>query len=139
MKLFTIGYGGRTAAELLDLLKSHGVRTVVDVRLRPDRASMGVFVKSKTPDKGIQKILSEAGLEYQSVVELGNLFLDFEDWENRYRTLLDRCGDLFVARLEALAAPLCLLCAEKRAADCHRRLIADYLARKAGAEVVNIE
>jgi uncharacterized protein (DUF488 family) len=32
MKLFTIGYGGRTKDEFLTFLRDNGVRTVVDVR-----------------------------------------------------------------------------------------------------------
>jgi len=32
MKLFTVGYGGRVPEELLDLLTTRGVQTVVDIR-----------------------------------------------------------------------------------------------------------
>jgi uncharacterized protein (DUF488 family) len=35
--------------------------------------------------------------------------------------------------------PFCLLCAERRAADCHRRLIADYLVAGQRTEVEHIE
>jgi uncharacterized protein (DUF488 family) len=43
MNVFTIGYGGRTKAEFLALLHAHHVQTVVDIRRRPDRASMGII------------------------------------------------------------------------------------------------
>src|SRR5215471_6840848 len=119
MKLLTIGYGGRTPEEFLHLLRERGVRTLVDVRLRPDRASMGVWVKAKTADKGIQRILAEAGIQYCSLVELGNLFLEFDDWREHYRRLLEQSGDLLVRRLDDVAQPVCLMCAEKRVEECH--------------------
>lgn len=139
MKLFTLGYGGRTPNDLIRLLKTHDVKTVVDVRLRPDRASMGAWTKAKTPDKGIEKLLHDAGIEYRSLIELGNVFLDFEDWRDRYQQLLESAGPLLVHRLEQIPLPYCLLCAEKRVADCHRLQLAEYLARTRAIPVEHIE
>lgn len=139
MTVYTVGYGGRDAAEFLALLRPHPIRTVVDVRLRPDRASMGLWTKAKTADKGIEKLLADAGLGYRSLVELGNVFLDAGDWHEPYRRLLDAAGDLLVARLLETPGPICLLCAEKRVAECHRGVIADYLARVHAAEVTHLE
>ena len=139
LKCFTIGYGGRTKGDFLALLQASGVRTVVDIRLRPDRASMGIWVKAKTPDKGIESWLSEAGIGYQSLIELGNLFLDEDDWHERYRQLIASSGDLLTERLRAIPPPFCLLCAEKRVADCHRKSVADHLAKHWNYEFVHLE
>lgn len=133
MKIFTIGYGGRSKEEFLGLLQAHAIQTVVDIRLRPDRASMGIWVKAKTPDKGIEHWLSEAGIGYRSIVELGNLFLDHPDWRPPYQALLDACGELLTKRLAQIPEPFCLLCAEKRVEECHRQLVADFLATHQGA------
>jgi uncharacterized protein (DUF488 family) len=138
MKLYTIGYGGRSPDEFIRLLQDNGIRAVVDVRLRPDRSSMGIYAKAKDPDKGIEGLLSRTGIRYFSFVELGNLFLDFEDWQTRYRNLMERAGDLLTERLRQVAQPFCLMCAEKSADRCHRAIIAEYLARS-GYEVVHIE
>ncbi len=129
-RVCTIGYGGRSPTELIAQLVAHGVRLVADVRLRPDRASMGYFAKAKTPDKGIERLLTEAGIAYISLPELGNPFMDFPDWRERYALLLERAGDLLTARLIGLQQPICLLCAERRPTECHRSLIADYLAAR---------
>jgi len=139
MNVFTIGYGGRSKDEFLKLLKASGVRTVVDIRLRPDRASMGIWVKAKSSDKGIENWLREAGIGYRSIVELGNVFLDFEDWRVRYRKLLDSAGDLLTERLTDIPGPICLMCAEKRFAECHRLQVAEYLATHLGAVVTHLE
>lgn len=137
--LFTIGYGGRGSADFIKLLQDRGVKTLVDVRLRPDRASMGIWVKAKTPEKGIQRLIAEGGIAYVSLPELGNVFLDYEDWAQRYTQLLERAGDLLITRLDPLERPLCLLCAEKKAVDCLRRLIAEYLAQIKHLEIKHIE
>ncbi len=138
MKFFTIGYGGRAPDEFLRRLVTAGVKTVVDVRLRPDRASMGVYVKAKSSSKGIERLLAEGSVSYRSIPELGNVFLDCADWRERYAALLSVAGDLLTARLDGIPEPLCLLCAEKRVADCHRLLIADFLREK-GHEVEHLE
>jgi len=139
MKFFTIGYGGRSPDELAGLLRQNGVVTVVDVRLHPDRAYSGTWKKAKTPDKGIEKVLSDAGIGYVSLVELGNPFLNEPDWEPRYRQLLEESGDQRTRPLESVPQPFCLLCAEKRVAECHRGLIAEYLVRTKGAGVQHLE
>jgi uncharacterized protein (DUF488 family) len=139
MKFYTIGYGGRVPREFIELLVEWGIRSVADVRLRPDRASMGAYVRARTPDKGIEGLLAERGISYRPIVELGNVFLDRKDWRSPYRELLRSAGELLVVRLLEIPAPFCLLCAEKRAADCHRQMIADYLVDSRGWQVEHIE
>lgn len=130
MTLHTIGYGGRAPQELVAFLTANGVRTVADVRLRPDRAAMGAYAKAKTPDKGVERLLDEAGIAYVSLIELGNVFMEFEDWADRYRRLLDGPGELLTERLVSLPGPTCLPRLEGRPGECHRLLIAEWLAAR---------
>ncbi len=140
MKYYTLGYGGRGKEEFLQLLKEKGIRTVVSVRLRPDRSSLGYAAEANDPAKGIQAVLSREGIQYVSLVELGNPFIDCEDWKDRYVRLMKAAGGLLSERLMALTlpAPFCLLCGEKKVADCHRQYIAEHLMSQ-GHQVEHIE
>jgi uncharacterized protein (DUF488 family) len=139
MKFYTIGYGGRMPAEFASLLVLHGIRSVADVRIHPERASMGAYVKARSAEKGIEKLLGDRGIVYQSILELGNLFRDLKDWRPSYCALLERAGDLLVERLDDLPEPFCLMCAEKRVAECHRLVITGYLVSTRGWTVEHIE
>lgn len=126
-QLFTVGYGGRKPSDFVSLIQTTSVKTVVDVRLRPDRASMGAYVRAKSNDKGIVKLLATAGIGYASLVELGNVFGELTEWREPYRKLLNLAGPLLVDRLSNIEGPFALMCAEKDVGKCHRKLIADYL------------
>jgi uncharacterized protein (DUF488 family) len=128
--LFTIGYGGRAPEDLCRVLVDAGVRTVVDCRARPDRASMGAYVRAADPAKGIEGLLGRAGLAYVSRPELGNPFRDDPDWRRRYAELLAGAAGVLTERLEGVAGPLALLCAERSVADCHRGPLADALVAR---------
>jgi uncharacterized protein DUF488 len=124
MKFFTVGYGGHEPQKFVELLKRHGVISLCDVRLRPDRASMGSYQLARTPEKGIQRLLGEQGIRYVHLQELGNIFVGLDDWRGRYSRLLQMAGALLVERLIGLHSPICLMCAEKDVAECHRLQIA---------------
>jgi uncharacterized protein (DUF488 family) len=99
---------------------------------------MGAYVRAKTADKGIQGLLAGANIAYLSIVELGNVFIECEDWRERYQRLWERAGDVLTERLRQIPTPFCLMCAEKRATECHRQFIADYLAGR-GYAVEHLE
>jgi uncharacterized protein (DUF488 family) len=112
--------------DFVALLQQTGIPLIVDVRLRPDRASMGVYVKAKTADKGIQALLARANIAYMSAVELGNLF-----WAARTgASAIGDCGimlAIYWPNACGRSHSLCLMCAEQHATECHRQFIAAYL------------
>lgn len=138
--IYTIGYGGRHPEEFVGILAEHGIKAVVDVRLRPDRASMGCYSLAKSPDRGIQKLLAGADVAYFSFIQLGNVFLEYPDWRERYGQLIAVAGDILTEPLFStwIPEPWCLMCSEKRAIDCHRNRVAEFLAAR-GYEVTHVE
>lgn len=135
---FTIGYGGRRPADFVQLLKERQVRVLVDVRLEPRRASMGAYVRAKSAEKGIAKLLADAGVEYVSLTDLGNPFRGEADWRERYATHLKENEARLLRLLADVPRPYCLMCAEKRVEDCHRKHIAEGL-QKMGMQIEHIE
>jgi uncharacterized protein (DUF488 family) len=99
---------------------------------------MGVYSLAKSSEKGIQGLLSQAAIQYISLIELGNLFLGDPNWRERYRRLVTLAGDVLIERLRQVPEPFCLMCAEQKVVDCHRQVIAEYLAEN-GWEVEHIE
>ena len=129
--LYTIGYGGKTPHQLIELLHGNQIKHIVDVRLRPDRASMGFYKLAKDPTKGIQGLFVREGITYHSYIELGNLFVDWgAKYRSPYTTLLANSGHLLTERLRSLLSlgeRVCLLCAEKDPAHCHRAEIVTFM------------
>jgi uncharacterized protein (DUF488 family) len=137
MQCYTIGYGGRSPREFLALLQQYDVGAIVDVRLRPDRAALGVYAQAKSPEKGIQGFLAQGGIPYVSLVELGNIFLGDPNWRERYACLMSLAGYVLTERLVRIPEPFCLMCAERRVTECHRQMIAEHLVQQ-GWEVEHI-
>ncbi len=138
MTCYSIGYGGRNPQELIDLLKENNIKIIVDVRLRPDRAHLGIYKKAKDNNKGIEGLLMKNGISYFSFVELGNVFMNQDDWQKKYRQLLKLSGDLLINRLRQISFSFCLLCAEKKSTECHRNILSEYL-ELSGYNFIHIE
>ena len=64
------GRGEQAVDDLTALLRERGVTTVPAVPLRTDRATLGAYAKARTPDKGIEKLMRDAGLGCVSPVSL---------------------------------------------------------------------
>jgi len=133
-KLYTVGYQGRSLAELIGLLQAAGVDAVIDVRLR-NTSHLAGFTKRDD----LAFLLREGfGIAYEHHPELAptpELFDGYaadHDWQRYVREfeplLAERHSEL-VGRdvLSRFHAP-CLLCAERSPEHCHRRLTAEWWA-----------
>jgi uncharacterized protein (DUF488 family) len=131
-ELFTIGYQRRNVGELIDVLGTRGVTTVIDVRLVAWSRKPGF---SRT---ALSEALEAAGLRYEHWRELGNpkeirdLYEAGETAEGRrrFRLQLRNGQSSAVDRLVDLATneSVAILCLEEDHAQCHRDVVADEAA-----------
>jgi uncharacterized protein (DUF488 family) len=134
LSLFTVGHSTRTLAELVDLLREHGVTLLVDVRTVPGSRRMPHFRKA-----ALAAELPGLGLEYAHLPELGGLRRPRPDslnagWRNdSFRGFADYMGtpdfEAGLDRLLDLAGDreTAVMCAEAVPWRCHRSLISDAL------------
>jgi uncharacterized protein (DUF488 family) len=145
MKLYTIGFTQKSAERFFGLLAEHGVEQVVDIRLKPGGQLSG-FAKQDDLAWFLDRLNSASYVHLPELAPSAEIRDDYRrdhDWERyvpRFEALMDARGipdtldpALFTERVS------CLLCSEPTAERCHRRLVAERLARDWPAiEVVHL-
>ncbi len=136
MQIFTIGFTKKTAQQFFGLLKQHGIKRLVDVRLN-NVSQLAGFAKRED----LQFFLKEiCGADY--VHEL--LLAPTQDMLDTFKKEKGPWADYEKQFLELMASrkieeridrslfevPAALLCSEPTAEHCHRRLVVEYLQGK---------
>ena len=132
--ILTIGHSTRSLEELLELLESHEVRHLVDVRTLPRSARHPHFNL-----ENLRTVLPARGVSYSHLPGLGGLRRARPDSPNRglrhagFRGFADHMETAaFAADFETLirlgtSERVAVMCAEAVPWRCHRSLIADAL------------
>jgi hypothetical protein len=105
-----MGYRGRSPQDCLNALTERRVSALVDVRLHPNRAFIGFYVKGQTPEKGIERLLTSEGIKYARNPGLfGNPFIDVADWRELSKARRTaRAGDVLeIAAVLDSESPRC--------------------------------
>ena len=135
MRVFTIGYQGISLPDYVEILSSHGIGIVLDVRETPWSRKPG-FSKSQ-----LSRALEGAGIQYQHVRSAGNpsenrkTAESVKDCLQKYRKHLRRhfgCLDELLDLIkvaEASGRPACLTCFEKMPEECHRSILVEALRK----------
>jgi uncharacterized protein (DUF488 family) len=141
--LLTFGYGARSVEEVLDLLGSHGVGYVVDVRSAPWSRYQPGFSKDQ-----FASLLIERGMRYVFMgQELGGRPEAPECYDAEGRVDYRACERqrTFRAGIERLRKaweaghPVALMCSEGRPEACHRTKLVARVAIAEGIEVRHID
>lgn len=133
VKVYTIGFTKKSAAEFFNLLISNRVKKIIDIRLN-NSSQLAGFTKGKDLAyflKTISNIEYVHKPEYAPTKELLNDYkkgkTKWADYETAYLELLHKrhiLDDIDYSIFENA----CLLCSEPTAEKCHRRLFANYLS-----------
>lgn len=135
MKLYTIGFTQKRAEVFFELLRQHGIKRLVDIRVSPDGQLAGFTKKDDLP-YFLDRLVD--GCQYLHLPELAptkEILKDYRsdaDWlryVERFEALMNERGipdTLDRGAFEEL--PSCLLCSEATPEQCHRRLVAERLA-----------
>ncbi len=142
MNLYTIGFAQKSAEKFFDILMKNKVARVIDIRLN-NKSQLAGFTKGDDLKYFLAKI---AGIDYRYMLvyappkELFDAYRDNKvDWpemEKQYNQVLEERDTLQNIELFENA---CLLCSEPKPQQCHRRLLAEFIARKVpGVNIIHL-
>lgn len=138
-ELFTIGYEGISIDSFVDSLQANNVRCVLDVRALPLSRKPG-FSKTKLAER-----LRGVRIDYVHLRELGTP----KDIRDRlkstrdYATFFDKMEEYLAGKKDAIRQAYdyvvktrcCLLCFERLADQCHRKLVAEKITGTNGDDI----
>ncbi len=141
-ELYTIGYQGASAGQLIQTLCNLEIQVLVDVRELPLSRKKGL---SKT---ALTQALSDQGIHYRHLKKLGDPkagrdaakagdYATFEEIFSRHLVSDEAQSDFAELLRIARSQKTCILCFERCAHVCHRSYIADE-AVLVGFDVYNL-
>ena len=144
--LFTIGHSTRTFDELVEALRAHDIRTLLDIRAFPMSRRLPHFnresLEKSLPDAAVEYVWIKAlgGYRKQTLTDSPNIALRNASFRNYADYMLT---PEFAAAAEALVplaarAPTAYMCAERMWFQCHRMLLSDWLVAH-GHTVLHID
>jgi uncharacterized protein (DUF488 family) len=144
--LYTIGHSTRTLEELIEKLRAHQIRTLVDIRAFPMSRRLPQFNRESLaetlPAAGIRYVWMKAlgGYRKKILEESPNIALRNDSFRNYADYMLTADFESAMDELIRLAeeAPTAYMCAERVYFHCHRMLVSDWLVAH-GHEVLHID
>lgn len=132
IKLYTIGFAGKSAENFFDLLRNSSVKKIIDTRIN-NVSQLAGYAKGgdlKFFAKEIGHMNYEHNTDLAPTKELLSKYRDkkltWEEYQVEYLNLLDIRKIAQKINVDLLHEN-CLLCSEHTPEKCHRRLLAEYL------------
>ena len=143
MKLYTIGFSQKSAEEFFKILNSNNVIRLIDIRLN-NKSQLAGF----TNVKHLPYFLKIHDIEYlyrpdfdpskELLNGYKNKSISWQEYEIEYRKILNQRN--IIEKIDwNIFNDSVLLCSEPTAKQCHRRLLAEYLAQnKSDMEIIHL-
>jgi uncharacterized protein (DUF488 family) len=142
--LCTIGFTGKTAEEFFGLLRDAGVQSVIDVR-QNRTGQLSAFAKHPDLEFFLREI-GDIGYRHEPLLaptpEIRKSYQEAKDWAVYERSFLKLLKQRDVPRsldVSKWPANVALLCTEAGPEKCHRRLVAELLAKRWRAAKADVE
>jgi uncharacterized protein (DUF488 family) len=136
MKLYTLGFTQKSAQEFFGRLRDNGIQRLIDIRVNPHGQLAG-FARQEDLPYFLHELAGQCQYLYLPVLApTKEMLKDYRadgDWPRyvaRFEALMDERNipaELDRSMFETAAN--CLLCSEPTPEQCHRRLVAERLAR----------
>ena len=146
MILYTIGFAQKSAESFFGLLRDTGVERLVDIRLNP-KGQLSGFAPQEDLAFFLHHLANSCEYVHMPVLaptaEILGSYREDHAWDryaDRFQALLDeRRVPEVLARFEFEDRVSCMLCSEATPDRCHRRLVAERLARAwGGLEIIHL-
>lgn len=142
MKIYTIGFTQKSAEEFFELIKRNNISILLDIRLN-NKSQLAGFTKGDD----LRYFLSEICqceyrhcLEYAPTKDILDAYkkknITWSEYVERYTNLMDQRANYssFVNDFSNYTN-VCLLCSEPTPEHCHRRLIAEMIAKSSFQQI----
>jgi len=132
-RIFTVGYAGKNACQFFTILKQAGIRKVIDVRLY-NTSQLAGFTKKQDIEYFLQAIVGAEYISLPIMAPTKQLLNDYkkgqiswQQYETQFKSIItQRQIEKHIMSQDMNMS--CFLCSETTADNCHRRLIAEYMA-----------
>lgn len=134
INLFTIGFTKKNAKTFFSLLKEHGVKKLIDVRLN-NVSQLAGFTKQDDLKYFLNELCNIDYYHFEQFAPTEDILKRYKKKEISWKQYEMEFNALIAQReIENevsfdLLNNACLLCSEPTAEKCHRRLVAEYLAK----------
>jgi uncharacterized protein (DUF488 family) len=144
--LYTVGHSTRSFDELVETLRAHAIKTLVDIRAFPMSRRLPQFnresLETSLPGAGIHYVWMKAlgGYRKKTRDDSPHLALRNASFRNYADYMLTPEFNQAMSELIALAetSPTAYMCAERVYFRCHRMMVSDWLVAH-GHQVLHID